>query len=384
MKSLSNVIKTMPESGIRKVYALAENAADCIHLEIGEPNFVTPQYICDAAIKAMAEGMTKYMPMTGYPSLRESIAAEYSQKYGMKIDPSEVAVTSGAVMAIFDALRVISEPGDEILIPDPCWPVYRMQLHALSLEAVPYLLDERNFMQPTKAGIEQLISPKTKAIVVNSPSNPAGVVFDKETVQMIMDIAKTHDLYIISDEIYDFLTYDGKRHISFKPYDEDGRVILISGASKKYAMPGWRVGFAIANKEIIYLIEQFMIVKSGSCSSIAQKAFEGAISGPQDFVQESVESYCERRNAIVRICEKAKIPLFIPQGAFYLWLDISGTKMDADQFLVTLFEKHRVTVTPGTTFGASGKYRIRISFATEMDALCKGVQSICDLINSKS
>ncbi|MCL1897188.1 MAG: aminotransferase class I/II-fold pyridoxal phosphate-dependent enzyme, partial [Clostridiales bacterium] len=237
-----------------------------------------------------------------------------------------------------------------------------MQCRAVGLKPVYYLLDEADGLQPSINDIESRITAKTKALMVNTPSNPTGVVFSEASVKGLMDIAKKYDLYVLSDEIYDYLTYDGYKHSSLKKFDDDGRVILISGASKKYAMTGWRVGVAIANPEIIEYMGQIMIANAGNCCSIAQKAYEAGILGPQNFVSESRRNYLRRRDAIVKICDEAKVPVFVPQGAFYLWIDISKSGMPSDQLAIELLSQCKVAVAPGSTFGASGINRIRVSF----------------------
>ncbi|MBR0040951.1 MAG: aminotransferase class I/II-fold pyridoxal phosphate-dependent enzyme [Oscillospiraceae bacterium] len=378
---MSKTLQTMPGYGIPLVLDKAVNVSECIRLEAGEPNYVTPKYICDAAARAMEEGYTKYTPLLGYASVREAIARDNSEKVGRRIDLSEVIVTTGATMALHNALRAVAEEGDEVLLPDPCWPAYKMQLHSLGLKAVPYLMDEKNGMMPTREGIESLITPKTSVIIVNSPSNPTGAVFDEATIRMMIDLAVQYDLYVISDEIYDFLTYDGVKALSFKRFDPDGRVIMIGGASKKYAMPGWRIGFAIAQPEIVQLMGRVMTTYGMNTCCIAQKAYEAAITGPQDFVRESVESYRDRRDTTLAICREANVPVFSPQGAFYLWIDISASGMSADRFAEVLFERHLVGVAPGPAFGASGEGKIRVSIATEKEALCRGVRWICELVN---
>lgn len=384
MRKISYNMAHLPESGIRKVQMLAATKPGCIRLETGEPNFVTPDNICHAATKAMADGMTKYTPLPGYPSLRKALAKEYSDRLGQAIDFNDILITTGAAMALYNAMAVIADPGDEILIPDPCWPVYRMQCCALGIVPVPYTLEESQAMQPTRENLERQITEKTQAILLNSPSNPVGVVFSKETIAMILDVAREHDLYVISDEVYDYLTYDGCKFVSAKAMDTDNRVILIGAASKKYAMTGWRVGFAIGDTEVIRLMGQLMIGNGGNCCSISQKAYEAALTGPQDFVTESIQSYDERRKACMAICDSYSIPYFVPQGAFYLWFDISATGMDSDAFSMALFQEKEVAVAPGMTFGETGRYKIRISYGTEMEQLKEGMLRIGEFYRQKA
>lgn len=238
MKELSKIISSLPESGIRKLQEAARQVPDCIRLETGEPNFITPEYICKAATKAMEDGFTKYTSVPGIKTLRDVIADDFEKRLGKRYDIDEIVVTGGATMALQLTLDCIGNPGDEILVPDPSWPVYTMQVMAAGLKPVPYVMPADNGFEPKRENIEPLITEHTKAIMVNTPSNPTGAVFSEETVKMIMDLAKKYDLYVLSDEIYDYLIYEGK-HVSMKAMDTDERVILISGASKKYAMTGW-------------------------------------------------------------------------------------------------------------------------------------------------
>jgi len=219
--------------------------------------------------------------------------------------------------------------------------------------------------------------------MVYTPGNPTGGVFSRETVEMIMDLAVKYDLYVIADEIYDFLIYDGE-HTSFYPLARDGRVILISGASKKYAMTGWRIGYAIASKKIVSLINQVMVMLIGNAVSFAQVATEAAIRGPQDFVAESVCEYRRRRDAAIEILQKAKVPVVIPKGAFYIMLDIASCRMESLDVALKLLAEEKVAVAPGGTFGKSAEKMVRISYGTPYEPLCEGVERLCGFINRHS
>ena len=240
-----------------------------------------------------------------------------------------------------------------------------------------------NGFEPKRENIEPLITDKTKAIMVNTPSNPTGAVFSEETVKMILELAVKYDLYVISDEMYDFLTYEGK-HYSLKAMDPDGRVILISGASKKYAMTGWRIGYAIASEKITSLMNQLMVATIGNATAVAQKAVEAAITGPQDFVEFSIKDYKARRDAAVKIFEEEQVGFYYPHGAFYIMVDVACCHMDSEEFALKLLAEEHVAVAPGGTFGESSKQMIRISYGTEMDALCEGIRRMCRFIKKYS
>lgn len=383
MKELSRIMRNLPESGIRKLQEAARYLPDAIRLETGEPSFATPKHICDAAYEAMLSGVTKYTAVPGILSVREAIAGDFSERLGCEVRADHVLITGGAVMALNAALQSIGNPGDEILIPDPSWPVYEMLVLAGGMKPVAYVMKPENEFQPTREELESLITDKTKAIMANSPSNPTGGVFSLETVKMVMELAAAHDLYVISDEIYDFLIYEGAHH-SFLPLDRDGRVILISGASKKYAMTGWRIGYAIADPRLIALMNQCMVMMIGNATSFAQMATQAAILGPQDFVEASKQEYRARRDAALKILNEAKIPVVVPHGAFYILLDISPCRMDSMDFALRLLDEERVAVAPGATFGKSASQMVRISYGTPMEPLCEGVRRLCRFIQKYS
>lgn len=383
MKQLSQSMLQLPESGIRKIQEAARYVENAYRLETGEPSFLTPKHICDAAHQAMLSGVTKYTAVPGIKSAREAIAEDFTLRLGREVGFEQVVITGGAVMGIEATLMSICNPGDEVLVPDPSWPVYTMCVLSNHLAPRRYVMHAENGFEPTREDIEKLITYKTKAIMVNTPGNPTGGVFSKETVEMIMELAVKYDLYVIADEIYDFLIYEGEHH-SFYPLDRDGRVILISGASKKYAMTGWRIGYVIADTKIVSLINQAMVMLIGNATSFAQVAVETAIRGPQDFVEESKKEYLARRNAALSLLQKAEIPVIVPKGAFYIMLDIAPCKMDSLDFALKLLAEERVAVAPGGTFGKSTEQMVRISYGTPMRELCGGIERMCSFIQKYS
>lgn len=379
MKELSRIMQNLPQSGIRKLQDAARMVPDSIRLETGEPNFITPKHICDAAGKAMEEGLTKYTSVPGMKSLREAIANDFTKRLGKEVTLSEIVVTAGASMALEITLACIGNPGDEILVPDPSWPVYEMQVMSLGMTPIPYVMPAENKFEPQKINIEPLITNKTKAILVNTPSNPTGAVFNEKTVKMIMALAEKHDLYVISDEIYDYLIYEGE-HFSLKAMDKDNRVILISGVSKKYAMTGWRIGYLIASEEITALANKIMVAIIGNATSIAQKAAEAAITGSQDFVECSKKEYRARRDRATAIFKEEGVDFYYPHGAFYVMVDISCCHMNSEEFSLKLLAEEHVGVAPGATFGKSADQMIRISCGTDMESLSEGIRRICRFI----
>lgn len=380
MNQLSQVRSQIPESGIRKLQELASQIPDAIHLEVGEPDVNTPAHILEYAAQATREGFTKYTPVPGYPSLRTAVKEDLAETYGLDVALDEIVVTAGASLALAASLLAIADPGDEVLIPDPAWPVYEMILRAHQYTPVRYTLDpERGFL-PNIDELEQKVTSKTKAIMINTPGNPTGGVFDASTIEELMKVAVKHDLYVISDEVYDSFVFEGK-HVTPKAYDTDGRVISIFGVSKKYAMTGWRVGFTIANKQISSTISKILVTLIGNAPSVSQKAAEAAIKGPQECVDEMKNSYMRRRDLSYELFESAGIKAYRPLGAFYMLVDISDTGMTSDDFALTLLKEEKVAVAPGSTFGESTERMIRLSLATKEEDLLEGAKRICKFIH---
>lgn len=380
MKCLSKMRTSIPESGIRKLQTLAAEIPEAIRLETGEPDSNTPMNICEAAARAAYEGHTKYTPVPGYKSLREAIRNDLMKNYGLNVGIDEITVSSGAITAIAAALLAVADSGDEILLPDPAWPVYEMLLISQGIVPVRYELDSENDFVPVYPELESKVTEKTKAIFINTPGNPTGAVYDEDTIKRLMDFAVKHDLYVISDEVYDSIVFEG-RHITPKAYDTDGRVVTIMGASKKYAMTGWRIGYAVAAKEISSLMSKILITLVGNATSVAQKAYEEAITGPQEFVEITRLSYKVRRDKVCELFKQAGIKAFYPRGAFYIMVDISEAGMSSDEFALALLKEEKVSVAPGSTFGKSADKMIRLSFATEENELLEGVKRICSFIN---
>jgi len=373
----------MPQSGIREIVALASKVPGCIRLDLGEPNFATPQHICDAAYKAAIDGFTKYTPPVGMLSLREAVAAKIKRVNGFDVSPANVVMTSGATSAIFNACLSILEHGDEMLIPDPGWPNWEMMILAAGGKVVRYdTLAEDGFL-PKPEQMDHLVSPKTKGIILNTPSNPTGAVMPVDLVRRMLAFAKRHDLWVISDECYDEFVFDGC-HASAANFDTDGRVISVFSCSKTYAMTGWRVGYAVVPDAAIDVMAKLQQPVIGSICSIAQKAAEAAFNGPQDFVAEMCSYYRERRNQAQTILRQEGMKTWTPEGAFFTMVDISIASTDSYTFARNLVANHRVSVAPGETFGPAGKGLIRVSLATTAENLEIGLERIVGAIRSKS
>ncbi|MDQ3225073.1 MAG: aminotransferase class I/II-fold pyridoxal phosphate-dependent enzyme [Chloroflexota bacterium] len=374
MKPRSALAESLPRSGIREVMDLARQMDDVIVLVVGEPSFNTPAHIIDAAAKAAHAGTTKYTPNSGLPGIKTAVAERYSKKFGRPVTPAEVLVTAGAVNALAAIVAAIAEEGDEILIPDPGWPNYVSMIGLARTVAVRFpLRPERGYL-PDIAEIEAQITPRTKALVINNPSNPTGAVFPEETVRELVALAAKHDLWLISDEIYEDLVFEGE-HFPAARFDAE-RVITISGVSKSYAMTGWRIGWAITNTELVALCGKIQEALVSCPSSVSQAAAEAAVRGPQDAVEEMRVAYQRRRDLVRELLEPVGLLPTIPAGAFYAMVDLRGAGIASRDLSRLLLEEEHVAVAPGSTFGDVAEGMVRISLATADDDLAEGCRRI--------
>lgn len=382
MKALAQTASHMPGSGIREIVHLALTMPDVIRLEVGEPNFPTPAHIVEAAYQAANAGFTKYGPSGGLQTLRELLAGRVSRVNGYPVTAAQINISVGGVQGIMAALSALLDPGDEVLIPDPAWPNYEMAI--LLREAVPVhypLYIEHGFV-PQPEHIENLITPRTKLVIINSPSNPTGAVFPRQTIESLVALARRHDLYLLSDEVYDELVFEGE-HVSPALYDAE-RTIGIYAFSKNYAMTGWRVGYVVANEEVSRVITKIQEPMISCVASPVQKAAEAALTGPQDCIGEMRDSYRERRDAVVELLKEEGYYVYTPAGAFYIMVDISDAGVDSRQFALNLLEQCRVAVAPGTAFGKLGDHFVRISLATEKRLLLEGLRRLCEFVKSEA
>ena len=382
MKPFNRFTESMPSSGIRKIMALSEHIDGCIHLEVGQPDFETPSHIEEAASKAALEGFTKYTHSAGIMELREALAEKITKEKGFKTAPENIVLSPGAVCSIYTSLLAIAEPGDDVLVPDPGWPNYMMQMVTTGLNGVRYKLDKKNGFTVDINDLENAVTSKTKVLMINTPGNPTGAVFTREDMKKIYGFAQKHDLFVISDEVYENIIFEGN-HVSLGEFDTDGRCVIISSFSKTYAMTGFRAGYAVCDKTLTGLLTKIQEPVVSCASSITQKACVAAVKGPQEAVGVMVKAYKERRDAAVNILREKDLLPYIPHGAFYMLIDISEAKMNSTDFAVELLDKYKVAVAPGETFGPSVDSYIRICFAVEKEKLETGVRFICEMIEEK-
>lgn len=386
MKPISAAIAGMRRSGIREIMDLAATQPDVIHLEVGEPNFPTPDHVLAAAAQAAADGYTKYTANRGIAAVRQAMAAKIATRNGFEVgDIDQIIVTTGAVNGIIQALMVVCEPGDSVLLPDPGWPNYLMMTTILGCPNVRYPLLRAAGYEPDFDALEAICAttPRAKAILMNTPGNPTGAVWSRAAVERMVDIAERHDLYLISDECYDDIVFEGE-HVSPASLDTTGRVITIFSVSKSYAMTGWRIGYAVASPAIAPMISKVQEAVTSCATAVSQKAAQAALEGDQSCVAEMRDAYRDRRDRVVPLLQGAGMLLIPPRGAFYVVADTSVTGMDGYDLARRLILEHGVAVAPGETFGPGGSGTIRISLATAMDDLVKGVTRLTGAIGSWS
>ncbi len=375
-----------------KARKMREEGIDVLSFGAGEPDFDTPEFIKDAAITALREGFTKYTPTAGIEPLRKAICDKLWRDNGLKYEPNQIIVTCGGKHALYNTFQVICDPGDEVIIPAPYWVSYPEMVKLADGVPVFVYADESTGFVPAIDAIREKITARTRAIVVNSPCNPTGAVFPRQRLEEIADLALRHDLYIISDEIYEKMVYDGHEHFSIASLGEEvkKRTILVNGMSKAYSMTGWRIGYAAAERELIAAMTRIQDQSTSNPTSIAQRAALAALQASEDAVKQMVTAFAERRRAIVDGLNN--IPGFRcaePGGAFYAFPNVSalygkrwGDRVlnNSDAFAEYLLEVARVAVVPGSGFGADEN--IRLSYACSLDTIRNGLARIAEAVQA--
>jgi len=358
----------------------------------GEPDFDTPEHIRQAGIEAIHNGQTRYTPAAGTPALRQAVCDKLKKDNGLDYEPAQIVISNGAKHSLMNTFMAILNEGDEVIIPAPFWLSYAEMVRiAGGVPVIIYTKKENQFMM-TKEELENAYTEKTKALVLTSPSNPTGQVMGKEDLQMVADFAVEHDLFVLSDEIYEKLIYDeDKQHISIASLGKEiyDRTIVINGVSKSYAMTGWRIGYTAAPLAVSKLMASLQSHMASNPNSIAQAATVAALNGPQDCVAEMLVEFKKRRDYIFE--REEAIPMLSalkPQGAFYLFVDVSGTYgksyegvqiNSAADFATVLLDKKYVAVVPCADFGMPDY--IRLSYATSMEIIKEGMDRIEAMVN---
>ena len=379
---LSRKVVALKPSGIRKFFDAASDIPDAISLGVGEPDFDTPWHVRDEGIRALTRGKTFYTSNAGLPELRREIAAFTERRIGVSYDPmKEIVITVGGSEAIDIALRAIINPGDEVLYAEPCFVSYMPCIAMADGIPVPISLKEENQFRLTKEELEAAITPKTKALMISFPNNPTGAVMRRENLEALVPTIIEYDLVVISDEIYADLTY-GEEHVSIASLPGmKERTIVINGFSKAFAMTGWRLGYALANQVIMQQmvkIHQFAIMCAPTVSQYA--AVEALRNGDED-VKMMRTSYDQRRKFLMHEFERMGIPCFEPQGAFYIFPNISKFGMTSEEFATRLLKEEKVAIVPGSAFGECGEGFLRVSYAYSLKQLKEALGRIEKFIN---
>ena len=366
---------------------LRKKGIPVLSLGAGEPDFDTPPHIRSAAQAAMEAGHTRYTAVNGILPLRQAICRHIEKKKHLAYMPQDILVGAGAKQVLFEALEAILDPGDEVILPRPCWVSYPEMIRMLG--GVPVFVDskaERGFLPDIEA-LARAVSPRTKALIINSPNNPSGAVWPRKLLENVMQLAKAHDFCVISDEIYEDLLYSSAVHISPAALSEDAfrRTIVVSGFSKAYAMTGWRVGYAAGPQAVIAAMGALQSHASGSINTIAQYAALAALTESQACVEEMRLTFSHRRKLLLHLLEKENLrPAFHPEGAFYLLMDVrpylGGEIADDLAFCELLLREKHVAAVPGSAFGAKGF--IRLSYAAHENDIAEAVRRIGEFVRS--
>lgn len=394
--TVSSVCQNITPSTTLRLNALVtekrKQGLDIISLAAGEPDFATPAFICEAAKEAVDLGRTKYTASSGIPELRQAIARYMKQHKDLDYQPGEVIVCTGAKQAIIGALYAILEPGDEVLLPAPCWLSYpEMVRMAGGVPVVIHTTIEQGFL-PSVQQLQAAVTSRTKAIILNTPSNPTGVVWPKTVLEGIAELARLHDFYIISDEIYETLVYAGAEHIAVAGLSADAfsRTITISGFSKAYAMTGWRLGYAAGPREVIQAMDAYQSHATGNPNSIAQYAGIAALIGDQNCVTTMCQAFERRCHMMLSLLSDIPgLSFATPRGAFYVLVNISpllgksfrGQAVNSDaEFAELLLEHALVSVVPGEPFFAPGC--LRLSYAVDEKRISEAIARLKRFVSS--
>ena len=368
---------------LAKAKALEAKGKEVIHLEIGEPDFDTPRNIVDAAIKALNEGQTHYGPAQGLPILREAIAEDMSKRRGMKITPEQIVVTPGGKPIMFFSILALVNEGDEVMYPNPGFPIYESVIDFVGAKSVPYPLREEKEFSFDIDEFMSLISDKTKMIILNSPQNPTGGILSKKDLEAVAKVAIEKDIYILSDEIYINIIYEGKHEsIAALPGMQE-RTVILDGFSKTYAMTGWRLGYGAMPEDLAQKVTQLQINSNSCTATFSQYGALEAIKGPQDEVRHMVAEFKKRRDVIVDgLNQIPGISCLKPHGAFYVFPNIKGLGVDGKEFSNYLLEKFGVAALSGTAFGKYGEGYLRFSYANSVENIEKAIDRIDQAVKS--
>lgn len=355
---------------------------DVVGLGAGEPDFNTPVHIIEAAERAMREGKTKYTATAGIPELLQAISEKFERDNGLTYSTKQIIVTNGGKHALYNLFMSILDPGDEVIIPIPYWVSYPEMVKVA--DGVPVFVEglESNAFKVTADQVKQAITPRTRAFVINSPSNPTGSIYSRKELEAIVDVCLTHNVLLVSDEIYEKLIYDGHEHVSVATFGKEAyeNTVIINGMSKPYSMTGWRMGYAAGNEKLIRAMVDLSSHSTSNPTSFAQYGALAALTGPQEPLEMMKREFVKRRDRVVELLDQIEgISCLKPEGAFYVFPNVSSAmkKMgydDVDKWCEDLLAQEKVALVPGSGFGAL--QNVRISYAASMEQLEKGIERI--------
>ena len=369
---------------LARAQKLAAQGRDIINLGIGQPDFRTPQHIVEAGIRALQDGHHGYTPANGLPVLREAVAADLEARHGTKVDPDHVVVVPGGKPTMFFAVLMFGQPGDEIICPNPGFPIYDSVIRYSGATPVPMALEESNGFAFSAEAVLAQITGRPRLIIINSPANPTGGVTPKEEIdRLVAGLADWPDVAILSDEIYSRMLYDGREHVSLLQYPEiRDRLIMLDGWSKTYAMTGWRLGYAVWPEAAVDHVTRLCINDHSCVNAAAQYAGLAALQGPQDAVDEMMEAFDARRKVIVAALNGLPgVRCTDPAGAFYAFPNISGTGLNAAQAQDLFLDKAGVATIAGTAFGTWGEGYVRFSYANSTENIERAIERIAGVLS---
>jgi len=372
---------------LARANALAAQGRDIVNLGIGQPDFRTPDNIVEAAVKALRDGQHGYTPANGIPTLREAVAADIDKRFALTVSPDRVMITPGGKVAMFAAIVMFGEPGVEILYPDPGFPIYRSMIDFTGATAIPVPIREENDFAFSAAETLDLITERTRLLILNSPANPTGGVTPRAEIEaLVAGLARRPDVAVLSDEIYDQMLYDGEEHVTLLGFEAIAdRLILLNGASKTYAMTGWRIGWSVW-PDALYDKMRKLAVNAWSCVNAAtQYAAIEALTGPQDAVGEMVAAFDSRRKVIVeRLNALPGFSCRVPKGAFYAFPNVSDIGLPAKQLASSLLEEAGVAAIGGPDFGTLGEGYLRFSYANSVENIERAVERIAEWLGANA
>ncbi len=364
--------------------ALEAAGRDIIHLEMGEPDFPTPDHVREACIAALEQGHTGYAPSAGLPALREAVARHVAgTRPGLAVDPAHVVITPGGKPVIFYTYLALVEPGDEVIYPDPGFPIFESMCDALGAVRRPWHPGSGTATRPDLDGLAEAMGPRTRLLVINSPGNPTGVVYTRDELERIAALCIEHDVICLSDEIYSHILFGGTHESIATVPGMAERTILLDGFSKTWSMTGWRLGYAVAPREIAAVFEKLMTNSNSCATNFVQHAALAALDGPMDVVARMVAAFETRRDALVQGLEAIPgVSCDVPQGSFFAFADVRATGQDARALADRLLEEAGVACVEGPAFGAGGAGHLRFSFAADVDRIREATRRMGALLEA--